>query len=191
MILVNHRVNTIRALQGTPKEYGVEIDIRPYNGRLVLNHEPFADGDDFETFLQNYNHKLLILNIKSEGIEKRVMDLVNKYNVNDYFFLDITFPFMVKYIKQGWNKMALRFSEYESIETCLSLKGKVEWVFVDNFTRLPVENNSFNILKQYFRLCIVSPELLNRGAEIPATKELAENYGVDAVLADDLDAWRK
>lgn len=191
MILVNHRVNTAKALQETPRECGVEIDIRPYNNRLVLNHEPFKDGENFETFLQNYNHKLLILNVKSEGIEKEVFDLVNKYKIQDYFFLDITFPFMIKYIKQGWNKMALRFSEYESIETCLALKNKVEWVFVDNFTKLPVENDSFNILKQYFKICIVSPELLNRGVEIPSTKELVKNYCVDAVLADDLDAWRQ
>lgn len=191
MIIVNHRVNTVTALQGTPREYGVEIDIRPYNNRLILNHEPFKDGENLETFLQNYNHKLLILNVKSEGIEKNVLDLVNNYNIQDYFFLDITFPFMIKYIKQGWSKMALRFSEYESIETCLALKGKADWVFVDNFTKLPVENNSFSILKKYFKLCIVSPELLNRGAEIPSTQKLVKDYRIDAVLADDLDAWRQ
>lgn len=191
MILVNHRVNTIAELQGTPKECGVEIDIRPYNNRLILNHEPFVDGEDLEAFLQNYYHKLLILNVKSEGIEKNVFDLVNKYNIQDYFFLDITFPFMIKYINQGWSKMALRYSEYESIETCLVLKGKIEWVFVDNFTRLPLENDSFNLLKKYFKLCIVSPELLKRSGEIPRTKELVEFYSIDAVLADDLNAWRQ
>lgn len=191
MILVNHRVNTVKALQETPLEYGVEVDIRPYGDKLVLNHEPFEDGEDFETFLKNYNHKLLILNVKSEGIENRVLDLVNKYNIRDYFFLDITFPFMIKYVNQGWSKMALRFSEYESIETCLSLKGKIEWVFVDNFTKLPIENDSFKILKKYFKICIVSPELLQRGYEIPITKELVNSYGIDAVLADDLDSWRQ
>ena len=144
MIIVNHRVNSIEKLKSTPPEYGVEIDLRPYNEKIILNHEPFQDGEDFEEFLKTYNHKLLILNVKSEGIEEKVLELVKKYNINNYFFLDVTFPFMVKYINKGIKNFAARFSEFESINTCLNLIGMVEWIFVDNFTRLPIENNSFN-----------------------------------------------
>lgn len=191
MILINHRVNTIQKLKDTPKEYGVEIDLRPYRDRVILNHEPFEDGEDFEEFLKHYDHKLLILNVKAEGIEKRIVELVNKYGVKDFFFLDVTFPFMIKYIKNGWNQFAARFSEFESIETCLNLKGKVEWVFVDNFTRLPIENDSFKTLKKYFKICIVSPELLKRVDEIELTKKIIKEYDVDAILTDNLESWKE
>ena len=95
---------------------------------------------------------------------------------------------MIKYIKKGWKNFAVRFSEFESIQTCLNLIGKVEWVFVDNFTRLPVEGNSFKILKKFFKICIVSPELLKRD-EISLTKEIIKENPVDAVLTDHPEKW--
>ncbi len=191
MIIVNHKANTNQKLLETPREFGVEIDLRSYGNRLILNHEPFQDGENFEDFLKDYNHKLLILNVKSEGIEREVSRLVKEYGIKDYFFLDITFPFMVKYMKEGWREFALRFSEYESIETCLKMKEKAEWVFVDNFTHIPTENDSLTILKKFFKVCLVSPELLNRNGEIEQTKRLAKKYNIDAVLTDDLKAWKE
>ncbi len=191
MIIVNHRVNNLEKLKMTPKECGVEIDIRPYGKKLILHHEPFEDGEFLDEFLKKYSENeraLLILNVKSEGIEKDVLELVNKYKITNYFFLDVTFPFMIKYINKGITQMAVRFSEFESIETCLALKGKVEWVFIDNFTKLPTENNAFKILREHFKLCIVSPELLHR-EEVEQTKELLKEHPVDAILTDHIEVW--
>ena len=188
MITIRHRVNTIEELKATPQSCGVEVDIRPYGRKLVMHHEPFEDGEDFETFLHHYNHRFLIANVKSEGIEGRVVDLVEKAGISDYFLLDVTFPYMVKYFGKGFKKCAARFSEYEDIQTCLNLAGKVEWIFVDNFTHLPVENRAFHQLAQHFKICIVSPELLKR-EEITATKDLLKQHPVDAVLTDNLEAW--
>ncbi len=42
MKLISHRRNTIDELKATPKEYGVEVDIRSDNGKLVIHHDPFA-----------------------------------------------------------------------------------------------------------------------------------------------------
>jgi len=190
MMIINHRVNTIEKLKATPPECGVEIDLRPYGEKIILNHEPFKDGEEFEEFLKHYNHSLLILNVKSEGIEERVLELVNKYNIKDFFFLDVTFPFMIKYINKGIKNFAVRFSEFESIQTCLNLIDKVEWVFVDNFTRLPIENNSFKILRKHFKICIVSPELLKR-EEISLTKGIMEKNPIDAILTDNIENWCK
>ena len=95
---------------------------------------------------------------------------------------------MVKYMKQGLKKMAGRFSEWEDIQTCLNLKDKVEWIFVDNFTRLPVDNNAFETLRQHFKLCIVSPELLQRD-EVEHTKKILQEHPVDAILTDNIKRW--
>ncbi|MAF25981.1 hypothetical protein CL634_10485 [bacterium] len=188
MLIINHQINTIEGLQKTPPEFGVEIDIRAYQDRLVLHHEPFVEGEDLEEFLKHYNHAFIIFNVKCEGIEKEVIRLAEKYGIENYFLLDVTPPFMFKLINQGISKLAARFSEFESIETCLNLKGKVEWVFIDNLTHLPVENNAFQRLKEHFKLCIVSPELLKRD-EIEKTKEILKNNPVDAVLTDDILRW--
>ena len=64
MNYIAHRINTIKELKKIPKEYGVEIDLRDYADRLILQHEPFQDGEDFEEYLSHYNHEIMILNIK-------------------------------------------------------------------------------------------------------------------------------
>lgn len=189
MILIRHRVNTVRQLKETPSDVGIETDIRPEGKRLILHHDPFKGGEDFEEFLKHYRHAFAIFNIKSEGIEIEVMRLAEKYGISDYFLLDVSFPFIIKYVNQGITKLAVRYSEYESADTCLSLKGKVEWVFVDNLTHLPLDRPEFKELKKHFKVCIVSPELLKRD-EIPQTKELLKRFPVNAVLTKNVDAWR-
>lgn len=188
MIIIRHKVNTVHELKETPPALGIETDIRPFGKRLVLHHEPFVEGEGLEEFLKHYRHAFAIFNIKSEGIEKEVMRLAAKFGIKDYFLLDVSFPFMIKYINEGVSKLAVRYSEYESAETCLNLKGKVEWVFVDNLTHLPLACPEFKELKKHFKICIVSPELLKRD-EIPQARELVRRFPVDAVLTDDPKAW--
>ena len=189
MLVINHRVNTIQKLKETPREFGIEVDIRTYNDKLVLHHDPFIIGEDFAEFLEHYDHVLIILNVKCEGIEKKVIEMVENKGIKEYFLLDVTPPFMFKLINQGISKMAARFSEFESIETCMNLKGKIEWVFIDNLTHLPIENNSFQKLREHFKLCVVSPELLKRD-EVEETKEILRNNPVDAILTDNPQRWK-
>ncbi|ARU49511.1 hypothetical protein Sdiek1_2361 [Sulfurospirillum diekertiae] len=79
MEFIAHRINTIAELSQVPIEYGVELDLRDYGNRLILQHEPFTDGEDFEEYLKYYQHGTMILNIKSERIEHKVLELINKY----------------------------------------------------------------------------------------------------------------
>lgn len=189
MIIIKHQVNTVKQLRETPPEVGIESDIRSEGRRLILHHNPFEKGEDFEVFLRHYRHAFAVFNIKSEGIEREVMRLAEKYRIRDYFLLDVSPPFIIKYVREGITKLAVRYSEYESAETCLNFKGRVEWVFVDNLTHLPVDRPEFKELKKHFKVCVVSPELLKRD-EIPETRELLKRFPVDAVLTDDVDAWR-
>lgn len=93
MKFIAHRINTVEELKKIPTEYGVELDLRDRGERLILQHDPFKDGEDFEEYLKHYHHGLMILeNIKSERIEHRVLELVHKYNVREYFLLDSSFP---------------------------------------------------------------------------------------------------
>ena len=51
MKYISHRVNTIDDLIKTPKEYGVERDLRDLGDRIILQHDPFKGGQDFEKYL--------------------------------------------------------------------------------------------------------------------------------------------
>jgi len=51
--------------------------------------------------------------------------------ISNYFFLDQSFPFLIKWAKLGEKRLAVRVSEYESIDTALTLQEKAEWIWVD------------------------------------------------------------
>lgn len=194
MIYIAHRINTIEELEQVPPQYGVEVDLRDYGNRIILQHDPFMDGVDFEEYLKNYEHRLIILNIKSERIEPRVHELLVKYNVKDYFFLDSSFPMIVAMARQKERKIAMRISEYEKIETALTMSGKVDWVWVDCFSKLPINREEFSVLKKNgFKVCLVSPELQGRPLEIDLYRKALAQEGIvyDAVCAklDNIGKW--
>lgn len=85
MLKIAHRINTISQLQNTPTEFGVELDLRPEGDRIIMHHDAFKEGEDFEEWLKHYKHQLIILNTKAEGMEDRILDLMLKYEVKNYF----------------------------------------------------------------------------------------------------------
>lgn len=188
-MLINHRINTIKQLKETPMGCGVEVDLRQFNNQIILQHDPFKGGILFEEFLKYYNHSFIILNIKSEGIEKEVFKLIKLYNIKDYFFLDVSFPNIIKLVNDGVHNIAVRCSEYECLQTALNLKGKVDWIFIDNFNYLPLHSNRYQEMTNHFKLCIVSPELCGR-KEIQLTKHFLTMFPVDAVLTNNIVEWK-
>ena len=163
MNIIRHRRNTYQELAEIGTDHGAEIDIRSQGRDLVLHHEPYEAGTKFEKWLENYRHGTLILNVKEEGLEDRCLELMSKHGIKDFFFLDQSFPFLVKTSRTGESRCAVRVSEFETIDTALSLAGKVEWVWVDCFTKFPLDIDSAAQLKENgFKLCIVSPELQGR-----------------------------
>lgn len=191
MQYIAHRINTIAQLRQTPVEYGVELDLRDRGERLILQHDPFGDGEDFEEYLKHYRHGLMILNIKSERIEHRVLEAVRGAGIANYFFLDCSFPMIRSLVKTGEHRIAVRFSEYEPVESALALAGQVEWVWVDCFSRQPLDDRTYELLKAHFKLCAVSPELQGRDVATIADyrRELAA-YPVDAVCTKRPDLWQ-
>jgi len=178
-----------------PPEHGVEVDIRSDSNRLVIHHDPYLGGLDFETWVAEYRHGTLILNVKEEGLEARLIELMHRRGVTDFFFLDQSFPFLVKTARQGERRCAVRVSEYESIDTALQLAGRVDWVWVDCFTRFPLDGDAARRLTEAgFRLCIVSPELQGRPAEteIPAMARLMRERGIapEAVCTKRPELWK-
>ena len=194
MKLISHRRNTLAELIATPEQYGIEVDIRSYGDKLVIHHDPFVEGEHFESWIAQYRHGTLILNVKEEGLEARLIDLMKAHGIDDYFFLDQSFPFLVKWSRLGEHRCAVRVSEFESVDTALSLAGKVDWVWVDCFTRFPLDGGDAARLKDAgFRLCLVSPELQGRDAalEIPQMIRLLAEQGIvaDAVCTKRPDLW--
>lgn len=69
--------------------------------------------------------------------------------------------------KNGEKNIALRFSEFEGIDTILAMAGKVEWIWVDCFTKLPITLENYKLLKnEGFKFCLVSPELQGQSEKL-------------------------
>jgi hypothetical protein len=177
MKFIAHRINTIEELKKIPKEYGTEIDLRDNGSDIILQHDPFKSGENFEDYLKHYNHGTLILNVKSERIEHRILELLQKYKINDYFFLDCSFPMIYLLSNLGEKNIAIRFSEFEKIDTILTVKNRVNWVWVDCFSILPITTEINQIFKNAgLQTCLVSPELQGRDNDIEIyRKYLHEN----------------
>jgi len=195
MIKIIHRVNSIKKLKQVDTSFGVEIDIRSFGDKLILNHEPFEHGELFSEWLKFYNHKFLILNTKEEGLEEMILLELGKKGINNFFFLDLSFPFLIKLANEGEKRCAVRLSEFEDIKTVINLSGLVSWVWVDCFTKFPMTRLELDLLKEThgFNLCIVSPELQGRGSEIDIKKFVNDinmlNLNIDAVCTKYPELW--
>jgi len=190
MQIVAHRINTIRELQVIPPSYGVELDLRADGSQLILNHEPFRGGERFLDYLDAYRHKTLVLNIKEAGIENEVLRLVREKGISDYFLLDVEFPFIYQSTRKGERAIAMRYSEDEPIEIALTYKGKVDWVWIDTNTKLPLDETVIRRLAG-FKTCLVCPGRWGRSGDIPGYRKRMHELGFvpDAVMTAVVDFW--
>lgn len=173
MEYIAHRINTVEELKALPEKYGVELDLRDsLDGSIYIQHNPFEPGEDFEQYLKEYHHGTMILNVKSERIELKIQELMKKYHISNYFYLDSSFPMIYLLSKQGEHRVALRVSELEGLDTARNMAGKVDWIWVDCFSKIPIGKAEYDELKSLgYKLCFVSPELEGRAGDIEAYKK--------------------
>lgn len=196
MDIIAHRINTVALLESTDKNYGVEIDLRSKGQQLIIHHDPYVDGELFDDWIKYFNHGTLILNVKEEGLEDQLLAVLAKYGIENFFFLDQSFPFIIKTSLLGERRCAVRVSEFESVDTALSLSQRADWVWVDCFSEFTLSSFDYARLKTAgFKICIVSPELQGRDAEseIPELADLLlkRNISPDAVCTKRPELWGK
>lgn len=172
-VFICHRINKLEELKNINSNFGIELDIRDHNNDLILSHDPFTNGEKFEDYLLHYNHNILILNIKSERVEFRCIELMKKYNINNYFFLDSSIPMIYLLNKNSNNNIASRYSEYECLELTENIKNMISWIWIDCFTYLPLTREIYERIKLLDKkICIVSPELQNQEDKILEYRKL-------------------
>ena len=189
MIKIAHRINTIQALKNTPSEYGVECDLRSDGNQLIVQHDPFQSGEKFTDYLARYKHQFMIVNTKEEGLEESILEALSHHNIKDFFFLDLSLPYLVRYAKKGVKQIAVRYSSYEPLEFSLTFSGLVDWVWVDCFEGHAPDYEVLECLQQAFKVCLVSPELQGCPDNILAYKEALKDFSADAVCTKTPDLW--
>ena len=195
-LIICHRRNTIKQLVNTPTQYGVEIDVRTYNNKIILHHDPFKNGETLNYWIKKFNHKFLIINVKEEGLEKYIKKILKKNNINHFFFLDQSFPFLIKTLNLKEKRCAVRFSDYEDIKTVYNLKGKINWVWICSFSKFILNRSISNTLKKKkIKICICSPEIVEKTSSqsIKKLKNYIKNkkIHIDAICTKKPEIWDK
>ena len=195
MEIIAHRINSIDKLKNLNSKLGVEVDIRSNEKNLVIGHDPFSDYINFKDWLYFYNHGTLILNVKENGLEEELIKTMKHFKKNNFFILDQSFPYLISTINTGEKRCAIRLSEYESINTVLSLKDQLYWVWIDFFTKFPIDFEIYEILKKSnFKLCFVSPELQGHSHStcLDLKNYINENQmSFDAVCTKKIKFWEE
>lgn len=195
MIVVRHRINTVEVLQDCDPRHGIEVDIRSDSDGLYLSHDPFAPGERLPYFLDNYQHELLIINVKEDGLEDAIVIELSRKGIENYFFLDQADPTIVRRGKAGIQDAAIRFSEYESLETVRSMAHFASWVWIDSFSKRDLSAELISEFKSLgLKTCLVSPELhgLERAPEADDLIRQCSRLGLrlDAVCTKYPTKWK-
>ena len=93
-------------------------------------------------------------------------------------------PYIFSSLKKN-NNIAIRFSEYESIETVKIFKNNFKWIFVDTVTKLPINVKNISIISK-FKSCLVCPERWGRKNDILKYKKFFKKieYNPTAVMTN-------
>ena len=144
--------------------FGIETDLRDLNGTVVVSHDPpRSDAASFEALLQVHaehgRRTPLALNIKADGLQTAVAQLLAKYGVADFFVFDMSVPDSLSYFSAGLPVFA-RLSEFE-VETPLIARAAGIWL--DAFDGEWWAAETIRALcTRGKRVAVVSPELHRR-----------------------------
>ena len=96
-------------------------------------------------------------------------------------------------ISKGEKNIAVRYSEYEDINFSKFFKNKLNWVWIDTTTTLPINKKNIKILNN-FKSCLVCPERWGRKKDIKIYKNKLKkmNFKPTAIMTskDCLKYWQ-
>ncbi|OQS38637.1 hypothetical protein [Chromobacterium haemolyticum] len=128
--------NSLQALSASfDLGIGIETDVRDCNGTLVISHDaPLADKVfSLEALLLAYiessTRPMLALNIKADGLQAQLLEMLEKYSIDNYFVFDMSVPDTLGYQHLSM-PFAARISEYEPSNVLAKTAG---WIWLDAF----------------------------------------------------------
>lgn len=166
--------------------FGTETDIRDYKRELVISHD-MADErcitvkEIFKIYNKYDNTLPLALNIKADGLQVKLKEILEEYRITNYFVFDMSVPDGLQYLKQNI-KAFTRESEYEKTP---SFYDKAYGIWLDEFQEHWIDKEVIEKhRKNGKQVCIVSPDLHKRAykKEWQLYKEIEKELGIDNLM---------
>lgn len=157
--------NSLKAIQrAVDNGYGFETDFRDCAGQVLISHNPPRGNEItaevvFKLYQQFGLQEPLALNIKADGLQDMMKDLLEKYHITNYFFFDMSICDTVIYVEKKL-KIASRLSEYEQ-EMPFYKDSSTVWIDYFNSDG-PTIQKVIQTLDDGKNACVVSPELHKR-----------------------------
>lgn len=160
---ISDEKNSLISIESALKNgWGIETDIRDYEGKLVISHNIatrncFEAEEIFSYYAELHCSSTLALNVKADGIQELVMEQLSKYGIENYFLFDMSVPEMVVNAEKHLNY----YTRHSDIEERCVLYENAKGVWVDCF-------DDYSWLKEEVieehladgkEVCVVSPEL--------------------------------
>jgi len=141
---------------------GTETDVRDHAGELVISHDPPLGNEiklsEFLNLLKGTNYPLA-LNIKSDGLAKKINDVMTLSQHSNWFVFDMTIPDMQSHLTHN-NPVYTRLSD---IETQPYNIDRAIGIWLDAFYSDGWQLAQIDFwLKKNKKVCVVSPELHGR-----------------------------
>ncbi len=162
IIKIAHRILNLEDYYKLPKKVGLEFDLHAYGDQLVVSHDAFCNGIKFKEYISKVKDRFLAINIKEEGIEERVFDILAKEGCEKFFLFDVSVPQIFRLGKLYSKHFAFRLSQIEQINFKYC-REYADYIWIDTFDGSFWLNKDLILeLKNLsFKLCFVSPELHN------------------------------
>lgn len=145
--------------------FGTETDLRDFDGRLVISHDPARaevalPAESFFEIHRSFDSRLpLALNVKSDGLYGMLAPLVERFSPASWFVFDMSIPDALGWLRIG-APVFTRQSELEPDPAYYNRAAGV-WLdaFYDDWWTSDIIRRHLDVGK---RVCIVSPELHGR-----------------------------
>lgn len=146
--------------------YGLESDIRDYQGKLVISHniaeETSQDaGEVFRWLHERQDQFCFAINIKADGLKDLIQKQLTENHIQNYFLFDMSVPQMVEFQQMGLTC----FTRQSEVEPEPVMYETAAGVWVDSFGGNDWIDEA--LLNRHIsagkKVCLVSPELHKRG----------------------------
>ena len=157
--------NSVRAIERAFENgWGIETDVRDYKGSLIISHDVGTEACPlFERALESYRsvgrNAFLAVNIKADGIQGLLLDILRKYGVSNYAVFDMSVPEQVVYRRV---RMPY-FTRQSEIEEMPVLYDDAAGVWMDGLERDWISGDAVRRhLNRGKKVGIISPEIHGR-----------------------------